>query len=81
VQTIRGRRAQRAEYTGRDTHHSRLLIGAISTRGEVAYKPTLRRKGTRIKTAHTKGESEGIGYVFKAFLLKRYLRSSTGSQE
>jgi hypothetical protein len=70
VQTIRGRRAQRAEYTGQDIHHSRLFFGAISTQGEVAHKLTLRRKGTRIKTAHKNGGSEGIGYMFKVFLLK-----------
>jgi hypothetical protein len=42
---------------------------------------TLRRKGTRIKTAHKMGGSEGINYVFEVFLLKRYLRSSIGSRE
>jgi hypothetical protein len=35
----------------------------------------------RIKTAHKKGGSEGIGFMFEVFLLRRYLRSSTGSQE
>jgi hypothetical protein len=35
----------------------------------------------RIKTAHKKGGSEGIVYLYKVILLKRYLRSSTGSQE
>jgi hypothetical protein len=34
-----------------------------------------------IREAYKKGRSEGIGYVFEVFLLKRYLRPSTGSQK
>jgi hypothetical protein len=55
--------------------------GHTHSGGEDAHKLTLRRKWMRIKTVHKKGGSEGIGYVFEVFLLKRYLRSSTGSQE
>jgi hypothetical protein len=55
--------------------------GHTHSGGEVAHKLTLRRRGMRIKTAHKKGGSERIGYVFEVFLLKRYLRSSAGSQE
>jgi hypothetical protein len=70
-------RVHRMRYPPRKTIH----WGHVHSGGEVAHKPTLRRKGTRIKTAHKKGGSEGISYVFEVFLLKRCLRSFTGSQE
>jgi hypothetical protein len=73
---------QRAGYTGWATCHLRLFIKAISIQGKkFPTNPTLRIKRTRVQTAHKKGESEDISYVFKVFLLKRYLRSSTGSPE
>jgi hypothetical protein len=85
-------RSQGADYKREETTKSRVhrmrypplkatCWGHVHSGGEVAHKPTLRRKETRIKTAHKKGGSESIGYMFGVFFLKRYLRSSTGSQE
>jgi hypothetical protein len=61
--------------------HKATHWGHVHSGGEGAHKLTLRIKGTRIKTAHKKGKSEDISYVFEVILFKRYLRSSTGSQE
>jgi hypothetical protein len=38
--------------------------GHIHSGEELSHKLTLRRRGARIKTAHKKGRSEGIGYVY-----------------
>jgi hypothetical protein len=57
----RGTRSQGTDYKRKESMKSRVhrtrypplraTHWATSTRGEVAHRPTLRRKGTRIKTA------------------------------
>jgi hypothetical protein len=42
---------------------------------------TLKIRGTRMSITHKKRERGIISYVSDVVLLKRYLRSSTGSQE
>jgi hypothetical protein len=82
-----GAHYNRKESIKSQVHRTRCLplkvtrCGHIHSGGEVAHKLTLRIKETKIITAHKKGGSEGISYMFEELLLKRYLRSSTGSKE
>jgi hypothetical protein len=56
-------------------------LGPCPLRGRSCPQANTQKKGDENRNSAQKGGSEGIGYMFQLFLLKSYLRFSTGSQE
>jgi hypothetical protein len=63
IQFIRIRKVQEIGHRGQDTQGRVCAMGPSPLGEEVVHRPTLRRRGTRIRTNHRRGWSGSMGGV------------------